>query len=102
MNDASDASELAESPPKTEAKKPRAAVTVLIERCKACGNCVAFCPKEMLEMSEEYNERGYHYPCVTKPEECTGCKICELLCGEFAIFVLANKPDKPAEREDES
>jgi 2-oxoglutarate ferredoxin oxidoreductase subunit delta len=102
MNDAGEASQAAPSTPKTDdqpkPKQPRGTVTVLVERCKACGNCVIFCPKDVLEMSDEFNERGYHYPCVTKPEECTGCRLCELLCGEFAVFVQLNKPAKSKEQ----
>jgi 2-oxoglutarate ferredoxin oxidoreductase subunit delta len=99
MNKASDTPRLAEETPKT--KKPRGEVTVLMERCKACGSCVVFCPKDVLTMSDEFNERGYHFPCVTKAEDCTGCKLCELLCGEFAVFVKVNKPDKTCQKEGE-
>jgi 2-oxoglutarate ferredoxin oxidoreductase subunit delta len=99
MNKASDPPKLAEETPKT--KQPRGQVTVLVERCKACGNCVVFCPKDVLTMSDQFNERGYHFPCVTQPEECTGCKLCELLCGEFAVFVQVSKTSKPSAKEGE-
>ena len=103
MKKAQDSPKVAEAPEAPKAKTPRGQVTVLVERCKACGNCVAFCPKDVLSMTEEeYNDRGYHYPCVTKPEECTGCKLCELLCGDFAIFVLATGKDTTATKENAS
>lgn len=49
--------------------------------CKACGICVAFCPRECLGL----NENGA--PVVLKPERCTGCGWCELHCPDFAISV---------------
>ena len=35
-------------------------------RCKGCGLCIEFCPKQVLEFSRNYNEKGYHYAKVSK------------------------------------
>ena len=56
--------------------------------CKGCGICVRFCPKHMLEISEEVNARGYQTPYVVDASKCTNCRQCELLCPDFAIFAV--------------
>jgi len=61
-------------------------VYVLRERCKGCGFCVEFCPTHVLEMSHDYNPKGYHYPIVAKPEACNGCDLCGMFCPDFAVF----------------
>jgi len=49
--------------------------------CKACGRCIEACPKNVLVMSEEFNERGYNYA-VYVGEGCTGCGNCFYTCPE--------------------
>jgi 2-oxoglutarate ferredoxin oxidoreductase subunit delta len=56
------------------------------EYCKGCAICVEFCPPHALELSNEYNKKGYHPPVLTHPELCTGCDLCGLFCPDFAIF----------------
>ncbi len=55
--------------------------------CKGCDICVYFCPKEVLELSEERNEKGYNVAEVVKPEECIQCGLCEENCPDLAISV---------------
>ena len=57
------------------------------DRCKACGYCVAFCPKDVLGMSDDLNVRGVHYACVVDKDRCTGCAICGIVCPDMAIEV---------------
>jgi 2-oxoisovalerate ferredoxin oxidoreductase delta subunit len=67
--------------------------------CKACGRCVIACPKELLNMSEDINKRGYHYA-VYKGSGCIGCGNCYYTCPEpLAIEVrIPNKNNKSASR----
>jgi 2-oxoglutarate ferredoxin oxidoreductase subunit delta len=72
-------------------KIPKGDVHILQDRCKGCGFCVEYCPKDVLVMSEYFNKKGYHPPEVSKPESCVECHLCEMLCPEFAIFVTVEE-----------
>ena len=69
-------------------------VYVIVERCKGCNLCIEYCPKKILEISEEFNEKGYHYPIVIDEENCVNCKICEDICPEFSIYSIERKDKK--------
>ena len=71
-----------------EIRVPHGEVHVLVERCKGCGWCVEFCPRSVLEVSDDINTKGYHPPKPVKAEVCVSCGLCELLCPEFAIYVV--------------
>ncbi len=66
---------------------PRGRISVLVERCKGCGFCVEFCPRDVLAISDTFNQKGYHPPYALRPEQCVACGLCEMLCPEFAIHV---------------
>jgi len=80
---------------------PRGEVIIIADRCKGCGFCVEYCPCEVLEMSEEFNCKGYHPPLVVKSGECVNCNLCEMICPEFAIFTVAQTGAPPAGSQDE-
>ena len=48
--------------------------------CKACGICIAFCPRQALtaraDGKPEWNS-----------ELCVRCSLCELRCPDFAIYL---------------
>jgi NAD-dependent dihydropyrimidine dehydrogenase PreA subunit len=74
----------------TEAQpSPRGEVVVFDNWCKGCGLCVAFCPREVLEM----NNGGVS---VVAPERCIACHWCDTHCPDFAIIV--RRIDKASSR----
>ena len=36
-------------------KIPKGRVNIFAERCKGCELCIEYCPKQILEFSEDYN-----------------------------------------------
>jgi 2-oxoglutarate ferredoxin oxidoreductase subunit delta len=54
-----------------------------VERCKGCELCIAACPPNVLEMSEEVNATGYRFPILH--EGCTACTACQMVCPD-AVF----------------
>ncbi len=63
-------------------------IIVLKERCKSCGFCIEFCPRQCIQESAEFNHKGYHPVEVNGSDDCLKCSLCELICPEFAICVL--------------
>lgn len=63
------------------------AVHIDIELCKGCELCIHYCPKNVFQMTQKVNKKGYTAMGVARPEECTKCKICEKSCPDLAIFV---------------
>jgi 2-oxoglutarate ferredoxin oxidoreductase subunit delta len=59
-------------------------VIVVGKLCKSCRICVDFCPTKALEMSDSTQP----IPILKYPEKCIKCEVCEMLCPDFAIFVV--------------
>src|ERR1700741_2193654 len=70
----------------------------VVERGKACGFCVEFCPTGVLALSSAFNAKGYHTPYMVHPDKCSGCDLCGMYCPDFAIFGVKQPgaPRKPA------
>ena len=68
-------------------------ITIFADWCKSCGICVAFCPKEVLNMDE--NRQVF----VQAPEKCIACHMCELRCPDFAINVEKAEPTTDSREE---
>lgn len=49
--------------------------------CKRCDICVRFCPERCLRLDQEGIVELF------APDRCTGCRVCEWLCPDFAITV---------------
>jgi len=68
-------------------------------QCKGCGFCSEYCPSDVLEMSEEFNAKGYHPPRVKDEERCIYCQLCEAICPEFALFVTLKEDEEESQGE---
>ncbi|MHA1911055.1 MAG: 4Fe-4S dicluster domain-containing protein [Candidatus Kariarchaeaceae archaeon] len=75
--------------------KKRKGMVIDLGRCKGCSMCITHCEYQALILSKKFSERGYHYP-ILDPEKCTACRKCELICPDFAIFLVNIKslPDE--------
>ena len=64
-------------------------MAVIINRkfCKGCGICVAFCPKQVLELDEMGKVVDKN------AEACISCGQCELRCPDFAIQVVKKEKE---------
>jgi 2-oxoglutarate ferredoxin oxidoreductase subunit delta len=80
------------SPLDLEKAKPAIVEIHLIkDECKGCGFCIEFCPKKVLEESDEINARGVHPPRIADESKCVNCSFCSIVCPDFAIFVSEKK-----------
>ncbi|MEN8142054.1 MAG: 4Fe-4S dicluster domain-containing protein [Thermodesulfobacteriota bacterium] len=59
--------------------------------CKACGICIAFCPKNVYGRDEEGK------PVIERSDDCIGCLFCEIHCPDFAITIQDRYPDRRKE-----
>ena len=80
----------------------KGSVQIVVERCKACGFCVEFCPTHVLALSSAFNAKGYHPPYMVNPEKCSGCDLCGMYCPDFAIFGFKNASDKEKDKNAET
>jgi len=55
--------------------------------CKGCQLCIHFCPKNVFQMGDKVNDKGFAIPEVVNENKCTKCKLCELICPDLAVFV---------------
>lgn len=60
-------------------------IEIAKELCKSCGFCVEFCPKKVLKVGEESNQKGYPFVYMAEPENCINCGICATMCPDAAI-----------------
>jgi len=61
------------------------------EKCKGCMLCVNVCPKKILTVSEDVNEKGIQYIFVKNIDECIKCGLCAIMCPDCAIEFLEEK-----------
>jgi len=58
-----------------------AKITVDMEKCSGCGECISVCPGSVFE----FNDEGKSNP--VRPEDCQECCSCVEVCPESAIKV---------------
>lgn len=62
--------------------------------CLGCGYCEKFCPHGCIEISKEkFSPIGYPLAVFTKPERCTTCGICALMCPGCSITVYLTEAE---------
>ncbi|MBQ1391842.1 MAG: 4Fe-4S binding protein [Firmicutes bacterium] len=58
-----------------------------VDKCKGCGLCIKYCPKQVLALDATViNALGYHPVGIAK-EGCIGCGTCGLMCPDGVINV---------------
>ena len=75
-------------------KLPEGEIHIITDLCKGCGFCIEFCPRKMLEKSNQLNKRGVYPPKVTDEGKCTLCGFCTAICPDFAIFCVEKEQEK--------
>lgn len=71
-----------------DVKHPKAEIHILKDQCKGCGYCIEFCPRKVMEESDEINSRGVKPPKILDESKCILCGFCTAVCPDFAIFVV--------------
>lgn len=62
-------------------------LTVVAAYCKGCGLCVDICPTGTLQLEDNHESKFGVSIKVDAQDYCIGCKMCEMRCPDFAIFV---------------
>ena len=74
---------------KESSGKPKKPAVIRLNQkwCKGCYICLEVCPKKVFEKSREVSEKGFQPVAVARPEACTVCLQCEMLCPDLAVNV---------------
>ncbi len=60
-------------------------ITIDIEKCQGCGDCVENCPQEAITLVEENGKKYAVYS--GSSDDCIGCMSCET-CEEGAVTII--------------
>lgn len=60
-------------------------IEITREWCKGCRICVAFCPRDVLELDSAGKA------VVARPDECIWCGDCEVRCPDLAITIAEER-----------
>ncbi len=72
-------------------------IEIIEDWCKGCEICIKRCPVNALELSDTLNKRGVYPPKLKEENECNFCRLCELLCPDFAVTVIPDEGEAPKE-----
>ncbi len=67
------------------------------EKCKGCGLCVTACPKNVLELSDKVNAKGYFPAYQAHPDKCVFCTTCCIMCPDVAISITKTEAAEEAQ-----
>jgi 2-oxoglutarate ferredoxin oxidoreductase subunit delta len=59
-----------------------------VDVCKGCSLCISVCPKNVLEIDQKVNAKGYFPAYQARPEDCIKCAICCNICPDVAISII--------------
>jgi 2-oxoglutarate ferredoxin oxidoreductase subunit delta len=62
-------------------------INIAVQKCKGCTLCITVCPKKCLEMSKDFNKKGYHTATFKDEGTCTSCGFCYQVCPDVCIEV---------------
>ena len=57
------------------------------EKCKGCGLCIIYCPRNLIVAAKKINNRGVKPAQFKKEKACIGCAFCAIICPDNAIEV---------------
>ncbi len=69
-------------------------IKIIEPLCKGCYICVEVCPKRVFELAELPGPGGFKPVVIARPDDCIGCKLCEIYCPDFAVEVRERAPEK--------
>ena len=70
-------------------KRLQAEVLIEEARCRSCGICIDVCPTQVLAPASKTSKA-----IVAKIEQCTACRLCEVLCPDWAVTVHALQEER--------
>ena len=56
--------------------------------CKGCSICIEACPKNVIKSSGRIDAKGHVLPEEGDMKRCSGCRLCELVCPDFAVALM--------------
>jgi len=52
---------------------------------------------DVLDISTEFNTKGYHFPIVKNQDDCINCGLCGMICPDFAIWTTLKEQKEVVE-----
>ena len=71
---------------RSEVRAKKGSVVIDERYCKGCGFCISACPTGTLLFRDTPSSRWGVEVIIDSPENCIGCRQCEMHCPDFAIF----------------